>query len=345
MSVYRTPNSPYWQYDFRYRGDRFHGSTKRTKKTEAKAFVTRLKAQLETGASGKKELTLDEAAALYLGQKGGDETTMYQLENLIRLHGELTLLSQIDNAAVAAVISKRRGEKHRRFKKNAPLVSPASVNRETALLRRVIRHASKQGVAVCDIDWNGHMLKESADRDPILTKEQQERLIAEAADHLKAPIEFALITGKRLAEVTGLDWSQVDLNARSMVFRVKGGKLHRIPIIPEVFDILLRQGPKETGRVFLYKGQPVKSWRTAWEGAKRRAGVNLRWHDLRHVAASRMVANGVDISVVKEVLAHSEITTTMRYVKHQQSALADAMKAGNLQNSRKIPEVDEGEGS
>lgn len=345
MSVYKSGTSPFWRYDFRLGSRRFHGSTKRTTKTEARAFVESLKAQIRSGDHGKPELTIDQAAALYFDQKGGDATTEYQLHNLIRIYGGDTLLSEIDDKRVAAGVMKRRGEKHRKYKRKAILISSASVNRETSLLRRVIRRAQKQGFAVASVDWNDHLLKEAPERDPILTSDQESRLIHEAADHLKDPIQFTLITGKRLAEVIKMDWSQVDLQGRSMVFRVKGGKLSRIPIIDAVFAILVRQGPKETGPVFRYQGRRINSFRTAWTAAKRRAGVSLRWHDLRHIAASRMVAAGVDISIVKEILAHTEIKTTMRYVHHQPDALASAMERGIGANSREIPEVGSGKGS
>ena len=39
----------------------------------------------------------------------------------------------------------------------------------------------------------------------------------------------------------------------------------------------------------------------------------FRSHDLRHTFATRLVLGGVDIVTVKELLAHSDISTTMRY--------------------------------
>lgn len=39
-----------------------------------------------------------------------------------------------------------------------------------------------------------------------------------------------------------------------------------------------------------------------------------RFHDLRHVAASGWVGNGVDIRTVQELLGHASITTTQRYL-------------------------------
>lgn len=176
------------------------------------------------------------------------------------------------------------------------------------------------------------MLREPDPRDRTLSAAEEARLIEAAAGHLKAPIEFSLLTGVRLGNAINLDWSQVDLRSREITFRVKprkpGGKVHVLPITNESLVLVSNQGPKEAGRVFTYKGHLIKSWRTAWEAAKRRAGLDdFRWHDLRHTAGTRMVQRGGDISIVQEVLGHADIATTRRYVHH---ATADKRRAMEL---------------
>ena len=41
--------------------------------------------------------------------------------------------------------------------------------------------------------------------------------------------------------------------------------------------------------------------------------INLRWHDLRHEYASRLVEHGVPFAQVRDLLGHASITTTERY--------------------------------
>jgi len=79
------------------------------------------------------------------------------------------------------------------------------------------------------------------------------------------------------------------------------------------------------------KGVKVKGKQTAWkeltanvQNAFRR--IDLRWHDLRHEYASRLVEKGVPLSQVRDLLGHASITTTERYDNQQPEALQAAAR-------------------
>jgi len=86
------------------------------------------------------------------------------------------------------------------------------------------------------------------------------------------------------------------------------------------------------------EGKPCQrgdSLKRCFEGACRRAGIKgLRFHDLRHTAATRMVENRANIVAVRRVLGHADINTTMRYV-HPDDSLRDAVeKLANFTQDR-----------
>jgi len=55
----------------------------------------------------------------------------------------------------------------------------------------------------------------------------------------------------------------------------------------------------------------------------------IRFHDMRHTAATLMLASGVQLNTVKEICGHASITTTMGYVH----LLADSVKDAGIKFS------------
>ncbi len=99
-------------------------------------------------------------------------------------------------------------------------------------------------------------------------------------------------------------------------------------------------------------GDPVKYFRSAWEGALMRAGIApsvyvraehpelsepLRWHDLRHEYASRLVEQGVPLSQVRDLMGHASIITTERYDTQRQEVLDQAAKKLETGKITKFP--------
>lgn len=337
MSIYKPKGSPFYQYDFRFNGDRYHGTTRKKTKGEAQHVEALERAKIEQFGKDKA-VSLDIACGKYFIEvsqgQATESITEYQLERLTKMLGKNTLLHYITAAKLAEYVSTRRGQTSRLNR----LPAPATINREIELLRRVVYRARDVWeVKTPTIKWKDIKLREPRERDRMLSEAEEKKLLAEAAPHLRPAIEFSLLTGIRLDNCIKLDWKQIDIKGQEITFVVKGDKLLVFPIYSELLVFLANRGPQDEGLLFTHQGKPIKTWKTAWSGAKKRAGItDFRWHDLRHTVASRWVAKGMDISMVQELLGHSNITTTQRYIHHQKDTKLAALEAVD---SRNIPEV------
>ena len=169
-----------------------------------------------------------------------------------------------------------------------------------------------------------------------LTLEQENGLIRELVPHAREPVGFLLTIAQRLNNCLTIDWKQIDLQGRTMLFKVKSkrfknGRNVRVPINEDILLMLVRLGPKKSGPVFTYdpercscvsckrfSGQQIGDIRKAFKAALRRAGISrdFRIHDLRHTAGSRILALTGDLKAAQDYLGHANIKSTMRYEKH-----------------------------
>ncbi|WP_315920361.1 site-specific integrase [Mesorhizobium sp. SP-1A] len=343
MSVYRRPGQAEYSYDFRYRRQRFSGSTGCTSKREAEKFEeaerNRVKA-LQFDA--RKPLTFKAAAAEYWNQVGKhhrrSEETLRDLGWLQEKIGPSTMIADISDATVARLIAKRRGED----------VSNATVNRTVtqplrALLRRA-RRTWKQSVQ--DIEWKDHFLKEPQERIREASAEEEAKLMASIRGDYAPALRFALLTGCRRAEIVGLQWKDVDFFNREFRVRGKGERDRTIPMTEAIFALLWALKDHHKTAVFTYlvkrprpgakRGtrEPIttQGFKTEWRRTRNRAKIeNYRFHDTRHTAATRLVRATGNLKLAQKLLGHSEIATTSRYAHVTKDDLRAGMEASGAQ--------------
>jgi integrase len=118
----------------------------------------------------------------------------------------------------------------------------------------------------------------------------------------------------------------------------KNEKPLSLPLNDAAFGIIeARQGTRHGPYVFYspMTGDKFKDVKGALAAAVRRAGLGkVTWHMFRHTFASRLTRDGVDIVTVKELLGHSNISTTMRYAHSNDDAKRRAVQ--RLGNSDKV---------
>lgn len=203
--------------------------------------------------------------------------------------------------------------------------SIASVNRELQKLRRLFNLAQTEGWIVRNPLHAGDSLISSADenkRERILTREEELRLL-KACDypkrrHLRAIIICALDTGMRRGEILSLRWSDVDLENRVLnirAFNTKTMKERQISLTIRLaveLEKLWEQSPKDANRlVFGFSDNVKKSFASARADAEL---PDVRFHDLRHTAATRLVGAHLPLAEVGRILGHTQANTTYRYV-------------------------------
>jgi integrase len=195
------------------------------------------------------------------------------------------------------------------------------------------------------------LLSGEVERDRWLTHEQAERLIRSCAPHLAALVRYALATGCRAGEITGLEWDRVDLNRKTAwLNQTKNGTPRGVPLNEDATEVLREQIGKHLRYCFTYEGQPLRAdvTNTAWHTALKRAGIeDFRFHDLRHTWASWHRQAGTSCDELKDLGGWKSRTTVDRYAKFATENLLPAAsrieRGGSGQNVNSLPRFSHGQ--
>ena len=228
--------------------------------------------------------------------------------------------------------------------KLAECVTNAAANRLMELVRAVLRK--------CERDWEWidkapavRMLKEPTRRIRYLTRDEAQRLLKELPTHMADMAAFSLATGLRQANVTGMQWTQVDLS-RGLAWvhpdQAKARRAISVPLNAEAVAMISKQLGKHSTHVFSYLGKPITQVSTkAWYAALRRAGIeDFRWHDLRHTWASWHVQNGTPLFALQELGGWESPEMVRRYAHLSADHLAPY--ADRLMSLRTVESASDG---
>ena len=144
---------------------------------------------------------------------------------------------------------------------------------------------------------------------------EEQRLGDCAARHLVPIIRFAVDSGGRLSEILRLDWQNVELEHKRVRFvDTKNGEDRSVRLCDRACATMASLGPKGRGPVFTFRGRPIESVKAAFNAAREKAGVeDVRFHDLRHTFASRLVQGGVPLYDVMHLMGHKSLDMVQRY--------------------------------
>ncbi len=220
--------------------------------------------------------------------------------------------------------------------------SIASVHRELALLRSMLYFALEEGWITANPFPRKSKLISTAQerkRERIVTREEEQRLLMACTDrsaHLRPILICAIDTGMRKGEILTLTWRNVDLQTGNITITARNAKtekprtLQMTERLKRALEALFELSTKNPdARTFGVFDNVKKSFNTV----RKAAGLpDVRFHDLRHTCATRLVQSHMPIAEVARILGHTSIVTTYRYTnadKQTQQRAADLLNAFN----------------
>ena len=212
-------------------------------------------------------------------------------------------------------------------------VSPSTVRLELALIRHLFTVASEDWAMDLRGQFTSRTLPKVRNaRDRRLTEGEIEAIVrATGSANLEKLLRFVLETAMRRGEVTAMRWRDVDLAKRTVVLPdTKNGERRVVPLSKEAVRILgsLDRGMADE-RVWMMEadsvtqafGRAVDRARATYEeeclGSGKRADPNflenIRFHDLRHEATSRLFERGMGTMTVAAITGHKTLQMLKRY--------------------------------
>lgn len=128
--------------------------------------------------------------------------------------------------------------------------------------------------------------------------------------------------GLRVSEIINLKITDIDSKNMQVLVEQSKGKKDRYVNLPESILLQLREYYKAYKPVkYLFEGQygneySIRSAQQVFRNAMTKAKINKQVgiHGLRHSFATHLLESGTDIKFIQELLGHSDIKTTLRYI-------------------------------
>jgi integrase len=234
-------------------------------------------------------------------------------------------------------------------------VSPATVRRDLDIISAAINTARKDwGINVDNPVLSMRRPKPSKARNRRLVADEEKRLLdalenEERDDHgrlgsgtrnpwIKPLVQLAIETAMRRGELLSLRWEHIDLKQQTAHLPdTKNGEERTVPLSRMAVSILRHMPRDLNGQVFPTTEDAIKkAFSRAMERARRTYVeeckknkvkpdvrlLDLRFHDLRHEATSRIAEKLENILELSAVTGHKDVRMLKRYYHPKASSLA-----------------------
>lgn len=206
-------------------------------------------------------------------------------------------------------------------------VVESTVKKEMNLLSKIIDLAGQEwGIPVAvNPCLSVKRPVEPKGRDRRLENGEEARLLAaclQSSRDFEAIAIVGIETAARLGELLKLDWRRIDLDKRTaQLMDTKNGEDRAIPLSSRAVAALRSLPRHISGRVF-YRWKAADSFNKIWVRACARAGIeDLRFHDLRHEACSRL-ADKFHLHELMKITGHKTAAMLARYYHPRAEDLA-----------------------
>lgn len=306
-----------------------HGYPAQTKtfqnKVDAEKWARSVESDIDKGhfvnITEAQRTSLGELIGRYLVEvtptmKGAAEDTI-RLKAIMRKPIAQWSMTNLSAARIAAYRDERLKE-----------VSSGTVIRELAYLSAIINHARREwGVNIPNPVQMVRKPPSPQARSRVLTEEEVSMLLqaleptGRRSRWTKPIVELALATAMRRSELLSLRWEHIDLNARTAFLPdTKNGDSRTVPLSSAAMLVLAGLPRHISGTVF-----PVEffSLSAAFKRGLKRAGLNdVRFHDLRRTAITRMAEKLPNVIELAAVSGHKSLMVLKQYYRPVASELA-----------------------
>jgi integrase len=326
MASYRQRNGK-WQA--RVIRDGYPDQTKTFEsKADAEKWARALESEIDKGqfvnVSEAQRTTLGDVIARYLvevtpSMKGATEDTI-RLKAMMRKPIARWSMANLSAARVAAYRDERLKE-----------VSGGTVIRELAYISAIVNHARREwGINVPNPVQMVRKPQSPQARSRVLTDEEVFKLLTALEPTgrrslwTKPAVQLALATAMRRGELLSLRWEQVDLqNRTAFLSDTKNGESRTVPLSTAAVQVLAAL-PRHISGVVI----PVKFFTldAAFKRARKRAGLDdVRFHDLRRTAITRMAEKLPNVIELAAVSGHKSLMVLKRYYRPTAAELAQKL--------------------
>jgi integrase len=298
-----------------------------SREADAKRWATIVESEMERGifvSRSEAEATLlkdvlHRYATEVLPTKRSAQSDKSRIKTLLENFGDYRL-SSLTSTQVATFRDRR-----------LQVVGPQSVIHEINLLNRVLKTATMDwGIALPGGLPTSQVRKPAKPRgrDRRVNQEEIAKIVAVTeSTELRTIIALAVETGMRRNELASLMWDDIDLKKQTAHLpKTKTDVPRTVPLSKAAVAALTAFSAKGEGKVFSLQGESMsQAFERACE-AHRANIADVRFHDLRHEATSRLFEKGLNVMEVAAITGHQTLDMLKRYTHLRAEDLAKKLK-------------------